>query len=136
MKKTTRYPYEIVSIFLISFSFKRSENIPPNIPVPVKTKFKLLKSEFPKIQINLLIETPDDLPISFKIESVGLFNYIGEKLEYDPILDTEFVIEKGFHVIWPYISQMVKLFTSQMGMNPLNIEVPSIFEKTVIKSKK
>ncbi len=129
MKKEMIYPFEIVSIFLKSFSFDRKEEIPPNIPIPVKTKFKLLEPGFPKIQLNVLVETPTDLPISFRIEAVGLFNYIGEKQEYDSDINKNFIFKKGLHTIWPYISQIIKLFTSQMGMAPLNSPIPSSFEE-------
>lgn len=129
MSKATRYPYEIDSIFLRSFKFDRKEEIPPNIPIPVTTKFKLLEPEYPRVQINVLFETPSDLPISFQLEAIGLFKYIGDKQEYDSTLNKEFVFEKGLLIIWTYISQIVKLFTSQMGMTPLNTPIPSTFEE-------
>ena len=136
MNKAIKYPYEIVSVFLISFRFNRNAEITPNLQIPVKTKFKLLEPGFPKIQVNVLIETPNDLPISFQIEAVGLFNYVGEKQDYDSARNKEFIFEKGIHTILPYISQIIKLFTSQMGMTPLNILIPSTFEELLKVEKK
>ena len=40
----------------------------------------------------------------------------------------DFINERALFSMWPYISQMSRLMTSQMGMNPVNWRMPQNFE--------
>jgi hypothetical protein len=136
MSKNMEYPYEFISIFLKSININRKDEIPPNTPIIGNVKFKVIEPEFPKLQINVLFETVGDLPITYAIEALGLFKYIGSKKVYDKELNKKFVFEKGLHIISAYVSQMIKLFTSQMGMNPLNVPITMLLDEIVEKVPK
>ena len=72
----------------------------------------------------LKVNTPKGHPLEFEIELVGMFKYVGENSNYDDDLNNKFLFERAFHMLWPNISQLVRIITGQMGMNPLDIQVP------------
>jgi preprotein translocase subunit SecB len=129
MANASKYPYEALNIFAISLSFKRNNSIPENIEIPISTEIKVVEPGFPRLQVNMRVKTPPDSPFSFNIETVGLFDYVGEKGEYDKELNKEFVTEKALHILWIYASQLVRIITGQMGTNPINIKTPLAFSE-------
>jgi preprotein translocase subunit SecB len=127
MNDAPRYPYELIRTFMISLAFSRVREIHDPLEVPVRTEIKIVEPGFPRVQINMKLSSPTDAQVSFSVEVVGLFDYVGEKQEYDKELNKEFYSEKGLHLVWAYAAQMINIITSQMGMNPILLKVPVVF---------
>ena len=128
MINATNYPYEVINIFLISLTFKRGNAAPPPLELPISSEIKMVEPEFPRLQVNVKVSTPEDTPISFNFEIVGVFNYIGESKQYEKDLNKEFVSKKALDLIWVHATQMVRMITGQMGMNPVQLKTPVFFD--------
>jgi hypothetical protein len=122
-----KYDYRLINIFFSSISIKRLNDIPPGIEILISSEIKILELEFPHIQVNLISKTQDDSPISFNIETIGQFDYIGIKKMFDRDKNKLFVFKEGLPILWIYTSQFLRTLTSQMGMNPLLINMPQEF---------
>jgi preprotein translocase subunit SecB len=127
MPPEIKYPFQQVAVFPIALSFSRIPQIPKQLELPVAIRYKFLEEEFPKIQVNLKVETPVDVPIPFNIEMVGIYNYVGDQTSYNNELDNEFVREKAVFMIWGYIDQLVRIITAQMGNKPILLKAPLAF---------
>jgi len=127
MANGSKYPFAQLDIFIISLSIHREQSVPAGVEIPVTAEIKIAEPGFPHLQVNMKLLTPPDKPIRFSIEAVGQFDYIGNQKGYDKELNQEFVKEKALHILWTYLAQLVKLITSQMGMNPLTLRVPLEF---------
>ena len=123
-KDRNRYPYSLENAFLISINIKRKKELPEIIEMPINIETKVSKPEFPRLQIIMRASNQEDSPIPFQFEIVGLFKHLGEEEEYNKDDGKEFVFDRGLHMLWPYLSQMVRIITGQMGMNPINIKTP------------
>jgi len=128
MTSTSKYPFEQVNIFLISLSISRKQSIPEKVEFPISIEAKLAEPGFPRLQVNMIVKTPVETIIAFNAEAVGLFDYVGEDKIFDPELVAAFVEERALPLIWVYIDQLVRIVTSQMGMNPINLKAPVHFE--------
>jgi len=127
MTHELKYPYQLLNTFVISISFNRARKLLPKIEIPTNVKVQYTEPGFPRVQVAMKLDVPQDAPVSFSLEVVGLFDYIGSKKDYDKELNKEFVQERAFHMLWVYSNQMVKLVSAQMGMNPLEIRSPTEF---------
>lgn len=127
MDDQTKYPFKLVNVFLISLSMSRINELPNPLELQVAVEVKYIEPGFPTLQINMKVSSTQDAPLSFNLEAVGLFEFIGDDTEYDRELNREFVFERGLHMLWIFISQTIRLITSQMGMNPLNLQAPISF---------
>ncbi len=126
-KPTEQYPFNLIGAFFTSLSFERENAILENVEVPIEIQIKIIDKEFPKLQVNLKTRTPDQSPVKFSMELIGLFEYTEKNLEIGRSRILEFVNTRGLHMLWPYASQMIRIITSQMGMNPLNTKTPVSF---------
>lgn len=103
--------------------------MPEIINLPIEVQVKVTDSdEFPdRMQINLRISTPGETPLTLKAEFVGIFIYLTEQARTNQAMKYQFLKERGLHQLWSYVVQIVKIMTSQMGMNGLNIATPIEF---------
>lgn len=124
MSDSVTFPYIFEAAFFSSLNFRRTKQLPSHMEMPINVQTKLLEPEFPRLQINIKVNTPKGHPLEFEIELVGMFKYVGENSNYDDDLNNKFLFERAFHMLWPNISQLVRIITGQMGMNPLDIQVP------------
>jgi hypothetical protein len=127
MSNHDKYSYELKQNFFASLSFRRNPEIPDPINIPIETQVTLAEPGFPVLQVGIKVKTPDDSPVFFYLELYGIFEYQGEKKEYDHDLNVGYAFERGLYLLWPNISQMVRIITSQMGMNPIQIRNPVTF---------
>src|SRR5688572_7615280 len=133
MTEEQRYPYQLVNTFLVSMSFSRAQKLPPTMELPTNIGIQYTEPGFPRIQVALKLNSKEDSLVPFNLEVIGLFDYIGQKKNYDKELNKEFVEERALHTLWLYSSQMIKLVSSQMGMNPLQLLSPVSFTKPQAK---
>jgi hypothetical protein len=119
------YPFRLSNAFFISLEFQRGPNVLPGVNLAVTVELKLATVGYPKqIQANIRLSTADGTPIKFCLELVGIFDYMGDDSEKDKNRIVEFLNNQGFIQLWPYLVQMTKIITSQMGMSPININIP------------
>lgn len=128
MTATARYPFVLTNAFFVTLSFERSNTLPGEIELPTEGQITVTDQQFPRLQVNFRIKTRDDSSVRFALELVGLFDYQGNQPERDRGLIKEFVQEKGLHMLWVYIGQMIRIITAQMGMNPIDLRTPLHFE--------
>jgi preprotein translocase subunit SecB len=100
--------------------------------LPINTEIKIVEQEFPRLQVNVKVNTKEDAPVSFNFEMVGIFNYIGESKHYESELNKEFVSKKALDLIWVLAVQTVRIITGQMGMNPIQLNTP-VFSDLLLK---
>jgi preprotein translocase subunit SecB len=127
MTDEIRYPYELKNAFFTSVKFHRAKEVPQPIELPVETEVGISERKFPVVQIAVKVRTPDDTAISFDLHMVGIFEYQGEKKDFDRELEVDFALERGVPSLWSYLNQMVRITTSQMGVSPLNLRTPLTF---------
>jgi hypothetical protein len=127
MSDSKKFPYELKQSFFATLSFKRAQEVPEPINLPIETQVSIAEPGFPIMQIGIAVKTPDDSPVSFHLELYGIFEYQGEKKEYDRDLNVEYAFERGLYFLWPNISQMVRIITGQMGINSIQVRNPVTF---------
>jgi hypothetical protein len=127
MTQELKYPYQLINTFFTSISFNRAGKLSGKLELPTNVGVQYTEPGFPRVQVAMKVDVPNDAPVSFSLEVVGLFDYIGPKKEYDKELNREFVEQRAFHMLWVYCNQMAKSVSSQMGMNPLEIRSPAEF---------
>lgn len=123
----TKYPFELVDTLISNLTVRRTPEVEEGIELPVAAEVRVSEPGFPILQINLKLKAPDDSKVYFDIEVIGIFKYVGEKDEYDKELNKNFAFEKALHVIWSFARQMIKIVTSQMGMDGINLNTPVSF---------
>jgi preprotein translocase subunit SecB len=128
MSQNIQYPFSLVNAFFISLHFEREGVMPDTIEMPIEMQIKVIDKDFPRLQVNLRNKTNAPSPVKLDIELVGLFDYIGDHPEQDHELISDFIREKGLYMLWPYVSQMTRMITGQMGMNPIDTRTPLSFE--------
>ena len=128
MTQELKYPYRLINTFVVSISFKRARKLSGKLGLSTNVAVQYTEPNFPRVQVAMKIDFPEDAPVSFSLEVVGLFDYVGSKKDYDKALDREFVEQRAFHMLWIYSQQMVKMVSAQMGMNPLEMQSPTEFK--------
>ena len=124
MTKKSHYPFDLVNAFFIVLHFDRERILPNPMEMPIEIQIKVIDKDFPRIQVNLRTINRDQSPLKLELELVGLFDYIGDNPEKDRGLISDFVREKGLCMLWPYLSQIARMITGQMGMNPIEMRMP------------
>jgi len=130
MSENLKYPFELINSFFISLSFSRDKEVPQPIELPTQAEISFAEREFPIVQIGLRIKSEEGKAISFDVHLVGLFEYKGDKKEFDDKLrelERDFALERGIALLWSNIGQLVKVTTAQMGISPLNLRMPLDF---------
>jgi len=124
MTNNIQYPFNLVNAFFVTLHFQREPAIPNKMEFQFEIQIKVIDKDFPRLQVNIRNRTTDKSPLKLEVELVGLFDYIGDNPEQDRALINDFLRNKGIHMLLPYISQLIRIITGQMGMNPLDIHTP------------
>jgi preprotein translocase subunit SecB len=129
MTQELGFPFRLDNTFFTSLRFHRPPQIPESLEVGFSVQAKVHADEFPdRLQVDLKIETPDDQPLTLSLELVGIFRAVEGQPEPEPSIIPDFINERALHMLWPYMAQMVRQVTGQMGMAPLNIPTPYMFQ--------
>jgi hypothetical protein len=139
MTQKTKYPYQLVNMFVISISLKRATKLAEKVEMPTQVSIQYTEPSFPRVQVAMKIATPEDALIPLELQVVGIFDYIGSQKQYDKNLNREFAEERAFHMLWVYSIQMIKSVSTQMGMKPLELRIPksfNILDETKLDGKK
>lgn len=127
MTTIQQYPFNLVNAFFVSLEFEREPVLPEKMELPIEAQIKVVDEGFPRLQVNLRTRTQGQASVKFSLELVGLFDYAGDHPEIDREIAGEFVREKGLYMLWPYVTQTIRIITGQMGMNPLDTKTPLYF---------
>ena len=130
------FPYQVTNVFFIKLEFSRINNIADPFELFIKVEAKVVEPEFPRVQYNLRLRTKDPEPIVVDVEVIGVYNYIGDKTEYDKELNQEFMEKEAIHFLFMSARQMISITTSQMGMQPVTLNIPKYDNVQIITEEK
>jgi preprotein translocase subunit SecB len=129
MTQEIQFPLRLQHAFFTSLEFRRVPEVPASLQVNVSVEVKVHSEKFPDLlQIDLRVKTQDEQPLMFSVELVGIFSLVEEQPRPDHNTLSDFVNQRALHMLWPYAAQIIRQITSQMGVNPLNIPTPYIFD--------
>ena len=125
MTSRINYPFNLGNAFFVCLDFQRQAAVPSNLTLGIVTEIKVVTEKYPdQLQINLRINSQDGDPLKLSMELVALFNYTGNSPDQDKEKIIDFLNDRGLIMVWPYLNQMLKFITSQMGMQALNLNLP------------
>jgi len=128
MTQEIRFPLRLQKAFFKSLQFKRSPTIPERSQLPISVLLRVLDKDFPDtLQIELKVETVGEQPLALSLELVGQFSQVEDRPKADRSVIPSFINEQALHMLWPYMVQMIRLVTGQMGMSPVDIPIPYLF---------
>ena len=120
-----KFPFRLTHAFFKTVEFDRAPSLPDPLQVDFSTQIRVHEDRLPDVlQIDLKIETESDQLLTFNIEMIGVFNLLEGQPRPDRPMVNQFVNERALYMLWPYSEQLVRVITSQMGMNPLNLRTP------------
>lgn len=129
MTQNVKFPLRLTHSFFKSLNFSRASELPEPLKVEIMAEIKVRHRNFPdQLQIDLKLETAEGQPLMFCIELVGLFNLVEDQPRPSREILPDFVNQRALHMLWPYVAQMIRIVTGQMGMNPVTIPIPHYFE--------
>lgn len=130
MTQQIRFPFELREAFFVSLQFDRKPQVPDPLTFGVSAAVKVVADGFPELRVHLRIETlqAEDSPLTFHAEVIGLFGLLQGQPVPDRSIIPEFVNERALFLLWPYVSQTVRQITAQMGISPVRLPTPIIFE--------
>jgi hypothetical protein len=125
MTSSINYPFNLENAFFICLDFQRQAAVPSNLTIGIGTEIRVVTEKYPdQLQVNLRINSQDGEPLKLSMELVALFKYTGNSPDQDKDKFIDFLNDKGLIMVWPYLNQMLKFVTSQMAMQPLNLNLP------------
>jgi len=120
--------FRLHEAFFTSLEFSRMPEIPEPLHLRFSVELKVHSEGLPDaLQIDLKLETLEDQPLTMILELVGLFRGSGDQTQLEDDQVSRFINERALFILWPYIVQMTRFVTAQMGISPVNIEVPLQF---------
>jgi hypothetical protein len=121
------YPFALRDAFLISLEIKRKPQVPDPVQIATEFQVRINDQEYPdQFQAHLIATSSGDNAVDFRVELFARFAHQGpaEKAEEARASIPRFISEKGFHQLLPYMAQIVRIVSGQMGMNPLQMPFP------------
>lgn len=129
MTKTDLPTFELTDAFFTSLEFRRVPEMPQPLNLNFNVQLKVHGERLPEIlQIDLKLATFEDQPLTMILELVGLFKSPEDQPQPGSDELSRFINERALVALWPYIVQMSKLVTSQMGIAPVKIRTPHTFQ--------
>ena len=128
MTHKMRYPFRLDNAFFKALEFHRIPKLPEPLQFEITSEIRIHSGRFPEaLQVDLKVSTAPEKPLTFCVELVGIFELVENQPAPDADMIECFVNERALHMLWPTAEQMIRLITSQMGMNPLKIPRPYEF---------
>ena len=103
--------------------------MPDQLNLTFGVEVRVQEERFPDtLQVDIRLKTLEDQPLTMHAELVGLFSLVDGAPQ--PVRDIipDFVNNQALHMLWPYMAQMLRIVTGQMGTNPINIKTPHEFQ--------
>lgn len=122
-----KYPFRLVEAFIIDFHLHRLPQIPDSINIDFSASIRVHAQDYPaRFQVDLRLQSETDTPLEVVAEIIGLFEQFDTSLDADEDTLRNFVEDRAVFLLWPYLAQMIRMVTGQMGMNPLRIMTPAV----------
>lgn len=122
--------FDLKEAFFKKISIERPPNIPEGLHIQVLVE--TLIADNPNhpdwIEVQTKINTPEDSVIEMEIIQVSQFEPVGGKDDLTLREQLEFLEQRGLHMIFLSIRQLVISMTSQMGMKTIKLNVPSEYK--------
>lgn len=131
MALESKYPFKMTQAFFKEVSVKRAPRLPDPIELPVAVEILILDRDIPErleIALRFITVGDDEQPISLHLELIGIFDLIEGQEAPEPRVIRDFLHNQALHMLSPLIAQMVRQTTSMMGMPPINIPIPYVYE--------
>ena len=128
MPDQPRFPFTLVSTAFLRLEFRRQPVVPDALKTVWSATIRVDESKYPRFGVNILAEASTDQPFSFSVEIIGVFDIVAGMVQPDPAIIGEFLTERALFMLWPYVVQAVANASSQMGMPPVRIETPPIWQ--------
>lgn len=119
MTNVGNFPFQLINVIFINLKLFRAPDIPKE---PIKFVIENKNMDFQdKLQVNLRVRSSENSPVNIDLELIGFFEYLDDNSKKDKDLINEFIQKQAILMLWPYIQQMIKVITSQMGIEPINL---------------
>jgi len=114
-----KFPFQLVNAIFINLKLFRTPDLPKE---PIKFVIENRYMDYQdKLQVNFRVRTTGTSAINIDMELVGFFDYLDDKAKKDTDIITKFIQKQAIFLVWPYFQQMIKIITSQMGIDPINL---------------
>jgi hypothetical protein len=128
MTEEIRFPYQLNNAFVVSLRASRIPKVPDSPQLEFTVQLKVIDEQLPeRLQLNLIFSTVGEEPVAFSTEVVGLFDLVEGQAAPKRDITTEFINERALFLLWPFITQTLRMVTGQMGINPVTIRTPYMF---------
>jgi preprotein translocase subunit SecB len=129
MIREIEYPFQLDNAFFISLEFRRAPEMQDQLELQFSFAVKVLDERYAgRLQIHLVLETHPGQPMKIRAELVGLFDLVEGHTPPDRNRIPDFVNERALFVLWPYMTQMIRQITAEMGTTPVNLRMPYEFD--------
>jgi len=123
-----RFPYQLNNAFVVSLQARRIPKVPDSPQLEFTVQLKVVDEQLPeRLQLSLKLSTVGEEPVAFSTEVVGLFDLVEGQAAPKRGITTEFINERALFLLWPYITQTLRMVTGQMGINPVTLHTPYLF---------
>ncbi len=128
MTQEIRFPFRLHNAIFTSLEFRRQPEMPEPLQLQLSTEIRIHDDKFPdRLQIDLRLKTPGEQPLKLFVELVSLFDLVEDQPKPDRSIIPDFINQQALYMVWPYMTQMVKYMTGQMGTSSVNVPTPLIF---------
>jgi len=128
MTQDAEFPFELDDAFFTTLRFNRLPELPPTLNLEFSVEVKIHEEQFPdRLQIDVRLVTPGEQPLTLLLELVAVFTPVEGRSVPSPERLSDLVNKRALHMLWPYMVQMVRQMTAQMGMPPVNLGTPYAF---------
>lgn len=128
MAQETHFPFRLGNAFFTNLQVSRLPAMPDQLTMKFAVDVRIQDHKFPnELQVDVRLRTLGEQPLTLNIELVGLFGLVDGAPEPSPDIISDFINQRALFMLWPYLVQMVKQVTAQMGTNPVNITTPYSF---------
>jgi hypothetical protein len=135
MNQEAVFPYQLDRAFFVNLQARRAPQVPEQVSLKFSVGVRVQDQQFPdKLQVDIKLETVgDDQPFTLIAELVGLFVLVENVPEPTPDIIPTFVNKWALHLLWPYMAQMLRIITGQMGTNPIDFRTPYAFQVELLE---
>jgi hypothetical protein len=129
MNQKARFPYRLDNAFFMSLEVNRLPQMPDRLDLGFGVQIRVVEEKFPDVlQVDIRLETLEDQPLTVQAHLVGLFSLVDGVSKPARDIIPSFVNNQALHALWPYMAQMLRIVTGQMGTNPIDIKTPYEFQ--------
>lgn len=119
------FPFTFNDAVFSELNFFRGPDVSELSKVDAHVQVKVVTENLPeRLQVHIRLESEESEDVRFVLEVVGLFDLKEDVVEPDQETVYAFINERAIYILWPYITQMSRILTPQMGMNPMNWNIP------------